>query len=211
MSSVKLARASTTIAQAPLVKSAFKLDRVQGLSGRAIELHLGLYETYVKEANAVLEQLHDFPRHRELTPGERLQRDGLVRRLAFELNGVSLHQSFFEALSGPGSAPVAGGVFSQALQTHFGGFENWKQDVAELANTRGVGWVVCLHSQPDDRLINVWVDDHTRGLLPGLTPIAVFDLWEHAYLLDFKPSQRGDYLKVLFENMNWNVVESRCG
>jgi Fe-Mn family superoxide dismutase len=73
-----------------------------------------------------------------------------------------------------------------------------------------VGWVVTCRSRGDDRLFNVWLDDHTRGLLVGLEPVAVFDLWEHAYLLDFNPAQRPDYLRVLLDNMNWDVVESRC-
>ena len=211
MSSVKFARSNVAIPPAPIAKSTFNLDRVQGLSPRAVELHLGLYETYVKEANALLEQLHEFPRDHELSPAERLQRDGLIRRFSFESNGVTLHQNFFHALGGPGGAAPAHGIFTAAVDSSFGGFENWKRDITELAKTRGVGWVISFHSKSDNRLINVWVDDHTRGMLPGLTPVAVFDLWEHAYMLDFKPSQRADYLKVLFDNMNWNVVASRCG
>jgi Fe-Mn family superoxide dismutase len=211
MSAIKPIPANAPVAPAPLVKSTFNLDRVQGLSPRALEMHLGLYETYVKEANSILEQLQAFPRDHELSPVERAQRDGLVRRFAFEHNGVSLHQNFFQALSGPGSATPTAGVFAEAVNSGFGGFDNWKRDVAELAKTRGVGWVITFHATRENRLTNVWVDDHTRGLLPGLTPVAVFDLWEHAFMLDFKPSQRGDYLKVLFENMNWNVVASRCG
>ena len=146
----------------------------------------------------------------ELSTKDRLERDGLVRRYAFEQNGVFLHETFFEALGGGRGSPAANGAFSDAVDISYGGFDTWKQDVVELGKTRGVGWVITCRSRSENRLLNVWVDDHTRGLIPGFDPVVAFDLWEHAYLLDFKPSRRPDYLQVLFDNMNWDVVESRC-
>jgi Fe-Mn family superoxide dismutase len=35
------------------------------------------------------------------------------------------------------------------------------------------------------------------------------DVWEHAYLLDYKPSDRGKYIEAFFSNVAWNVVEDR--
>ena len=195
---------------APLNKMSFDLKHIIGLSAAALELHVGLYEGYVKETNSLLTQLDEFPKAGALTTPERLVRDGIVRRLAFEHNGVVWHESFFESLGATTGKPSANGVFAEALDLCFGGFDAWKQDVVELAQTRGVGWVVTFLSKSDNRLINAWVSDHTVGILPDMTPIAVFDLWEHAFMLDFKPSQRADYVRVLFDNINWNVVETRC-
>lgn len=211
MSSSPLLQTPQRLPATPLLKRTFDLGRVQGLSTRALDTHLSLYETYVKQANSVLELLHDFPRAYDLASTERLQRDGLVRRLAFELNGVSLHELFFEALDAPRlrSSPRSG-AFADAVDSSFGSFDMWKRDVAELAETRGVGWVVTLSAKGDNRLMNLWVDEHSHGLLPSLAPVAVFDLWEHAYLLDFKPSQKAAYLDALFDNIDWSVIESRC-
>ena len=210
MSSVPRIRPAKALAPSPLVPWKFDLSRVQGLSLHALELHLGLYATYIKEANLLLEQLHEFPRKHELSATERVQRDGLVRRLSFEHNGVRLHESFFESLGGPGSKPTTSNVFSEAVEISFGSFERWQADVVELAQTRGVGWIVTCRCSAENRLTNTWVDVHTRGLRLDLPPIAVFDLWEHAYMFDFKPSQRGDYIRVLLDNMNWGIVEQRC-
>ena len=210
MSSVPSQVATTRLPAAPLIKCDFDLGEIRGLSPRALELHLGLYEGYVTEVNLLLEQLNEFPGAAELSVKDRLEREGLVRRFAFEQNGVFLHETFFEALGGGRGSPAANGVFSDAVDISYGGFDRWKQDVVELGKTRGVGWVLACRSKSDDRLLNVWVDDHTRGLIPGFEPVVAFDLWEHAYLLDFKPSRRQDYLQVLFDNMNWDVVESRC-
>ena len=40
--------------------------------------------------------------------------------------------------------------------------------------------------------------------------IFALDLWEHAYMIDFTPAQRADYVKIIFENVDWTVVEQRC-
>lgn len=192
----------------PLPQRTFDLSRVRGLSPKALDTHISLYETYVREANGLLELLHGFPRAYDLPAAERVQRDGLVRRLAFEMNGVAFHESFFEILGE--SVPLAAGKFQAAVNAGFGDFSGWKRDVIELAQTRGVGWVVTCNVAGGKRLLNLWIDDHTRGLLPGVTPLAVFDLWEHAFMFDFKASQRAAYIEVLFDNINWGVVESRC-
>jgi Fe-Mn family superoxide dismutase len=210
MSSVPNRLADTRIPAVPLTKVNFDLSGVRGLSTRALELHLSLYEGYVKEANDLLAQLDEFPKAAALSASERLIRDGLVRRLAFEHNGVLWHESFFESLGAAGGQPAANSVFAEALDESFGGFAAWKRDVIELGQTRGVGWVITFHSRSDNRLLNAWVADHTGGILADLKPVAVFDLWEHAFMLDFKPSQRADYLNVLFENLNWGVIETRC-
>jgi superoxide dismutase, Fe-Mn family len=191
----------------PYVARKFDLSRVIGLSKHALEVHLSLYEGYVKEANSLLPLLHSPDQNTTLV--ERLQVDGLVRRFAFERNGIVLHDLFFEALRGDSPTP-AGGAFVQAAATCYGGFNAWKADAVQLAQTRGVGWVLAVQSRQDGRLTNVWLDDHTRGLPADATPVLALDLWEHAYLLDFKPSQRTQYLQTLFDNIDWQVVNSRC-
>jgi len=200
----------THVELAPLTKRSFDLSAVRGLSAAALELHLGLYEGYVKETNGLMAQLHEFPRSAPMTPEDRLIRDGLIRRLSFERNGVVWHEMFFESLGCAAGRPAPGGVFAEALDISFGGIEHWKRDLVEVSQTRGVGWVVTFQSPGDNRLINAWVDDHTRGILAGMRPIAIFDLWEHAYLPDFKPTQRREYMNTLFDNMNWPVLEARC-
>jgi Fe-Mn family superoxide dismutase len=188
----------------------FDLNEVVGLSKHALDTHLTLYEGYVKETNALLVRLHETAQSHEMSGNQQLQFDGLVRRFAFERNGMVLHELFFEALGGNGARPPQSGVFMEAADTSFGGFDGWKRDVVRLSRTRGVGWVLTFRAAATKRLSNVWVDDHRRGLLAGMRPVAAFDFWEHAYILDFKPSERAKYLEVLFDNYRWDVVEARC-
>lgn len=188
----------------------FDLDEVVGLSKYALDTHLSLYEGYVKETNALLARLNEMAQSQEVSANQQLQFDGLVRRFAFERNGMVLHELFFDALGGGGAKPPQSGVFMEAVDTSFGGFDGWKRDVVRLSHTRGVGWVLTFRAPANNRLSNVWVDDHRRGLLAGMRPIAAFDFWEHAYMFDFKSSERAKYLEVLFDNYRWDVVEARC-
>jgi len=194
----------------PFETRQFDLTNVTGLSSHALEIHRSLYEGYVKETNSLLAALYAGPLGSETSPTERLIRDGLVRRFAFERNGMVLHELFFEALRGPSEPPRATSLFMKAINATYGSYDAWQQDVTRLAQTRGVGWVLTVRSWRESRLTNIWIDEHSHGLLADWTPVLAFDLWEHAYLLDFKPSQRAQYIQTLFDNLDWAVIETRC-
>jgi Fe-Mn family superoxide dismutase len=201
---------SSAAAIKPFEVRQFDLTNVSGLSQHALEIHRGLYEGYVKETNSLLPLLYGEPLEKETSPTERLIRDGLVRRFAFERNGMVLHELFFEALRGTSEPPKSDSAFMQAINASYGSFDTWHKDVLRLAQTRGIGWVLTVRSWQDSRLTNIWIDDHSHGLLANWTPVLAFDLWEHAYLLDFKPSQRSRYAQVLFDNLDWAVIDNRC-
>jgi len=50
---------------------------------------------------------------------------------------------------------------------------------------------------------------HEIGNVAGFKPILVMDVWEHAFLLDYKPAARPQYIDAFFSNINWDVVEQR--
>jgi superoxide dismutase, Fe-Mn family len=188
----------------------FDLTTVTGLSQRALELHLQLYAGYVKAFNELLtEQAAAYP-----APGEAatpLDLAAHARRFAFEYNGIVLHELFFEALGAPGtSSPDKDGVLADAAGRSFGGLEQWMQHAAALAKLRGVGWVVTVREPATNRLYNCWVDLH-HLMVPANTEIVLaLDLWEHAYLLDFAPSQRENYFETVWNSVDWSRIEGRC-
>lgn len=189
----------------------FDLAAVTGLSTRAVELHLELYRGYVKAFNALLaEQQAAFP-----TAGDAvvpLDLSAHARRFAFEHNGIVLHELFFEALGAPGgSSPDQQGRLAVAAARSFGSMGRWMQHAAALAQLRGIGWIVTLHDPERDVLYNTWVDLHHLGVPANLRVVLALDLWEHAYLLDFAPAQRGNYFEMLWNSVDWAKVEQRCG
>lgn len=199
----------------PFVARKFDFSRVEGLSQHALEIHRSLYEGYVKETNSLLPLLNsnawmDTSKDQQVATFERLKLDGLVRRFSFERNGMLLHERFFETLCGQSGAPNAAGVFTEMAENSFGTVDAWMNNVRTLAQTRGVGWVLTVQAEQGDRLHNLWIDEHQHGVLSEGRILLAFDLWEHAFLLDYKPTERLQYLQVVFDNINWDVVEKRC-
>jgi Fe-Mn family superoxide dismutase len=193
----------------PYVAREFDLSGITGLSQRALELHLELYQGYVKAFNALLaEQAAAFPAAGE--PTAPLDLASHARRFAFEYNGIVLHELFFEAL-GPtgGSSPDRDGAIADAAARSFGSVEQWMQHAAGLAKLRGVGWIVAVRERDTHRLYNCWVDLHHLMIPANTQVVLALDLWEHAYLLDFAPSQRGNYFEMLWSSLDWAKVEAR--
>jgi Fe-Mn family superoxide dismutase len=195
----------------PYVAREFDLTAVTGLSARAVDLHLELYRGYVKAFNTlVAEQEAAFPAAG--TAVQPIDMASHVRRLAFEYNGIVLHELFFEALGAPGaSSPDKQGALAEAANRSFGSIERWMQHAAAHAKLRGIGWIVTVRDPLQDRLFNTWVDLHHLSVPANTQVVLALDLWEHAYLLDFAPAQRANYFEMLWSSIDWATVERRCG
>lgn len=161
----------------------FNLTALSGISEKQINVHLGLYEGYVKQVNALQE-----------TPN--------APRFAFEFNGMRLHEYYFQQLEGRLTSLTAGSAL-----------EGIEAKVREVAETRGPGWVVVyfdpIINPPAGGLHTVFVHDHEIGGLAGLPIIFVLDMWEHAYMVDYLPADKRNYVDAFFTNINWGVVEKR--
>lgn len=134
----------------------------------------------------------------------------LTRRLGFEYNGMVLHELYFENMTSQASTGFKGqDPLEKAITESFCSFEIWKTDFSSIGKMRGVGWAICYQNPHNGRLSNHWVSLHEFGNVAGFRPLLVLDVWEHAYLLDFQPSERGAYIKSFFSNVNWDVVAKR--
>ena len=56
---------------------------------------------------------------------------------------------------------------------------------------------------------NHWITLHETGNVAGFNPVLVMDVWEHAYILDYKPADRPKYIEAFFSNIDWAAVEER--
>ena len=66
----------------------------------------------------------------------------------------------------------------------------WRDDFAQTAAMRGVGWVSLYHDPLDGTLFNWWVSDHEVNHPAGLHPILVLDVFEHAWMVDYGAGER---------------------
>jgi Fe-Mn family superoxide dismutase len=121
-----------------------------------------------------------------------------------------LHEYYFENLhTGRAKKPDQGTAFVEAAEDSFGTYDMWKLDFSSVGKMRGVGWAICYLNPHSGRLSNHWISLHEHGHVAGFIPILVMDVWEHAYLLDYKPAERASYIEAFFANIDWNSVEKR--
>lgn len=188
----------------------FQLSGLNGISDRTLEMHFKLYEGYVKETNRLTEQIWEFLKDGRVDHEEMPAYSELTRRLGFERNGMLLHEHYFGNMRRGGSpAPATGSSFIEAAQAGFGSFDIWKADFMSIGLMRGVGWAICGRDPSSGHLLNHWVTLHEVGNIAGAKPILVMDVWEHAFLLDYKPADRAKYCEAFFSNIDWKVVEDR--
>ncbi len=197
-----------TLAQESYAPQKWDLAGLQGISDQTLQVHFGLYEGYVKNTNLLNEQIHA-----KIAAGQAAASDPafaeITRRLGFEYNGMVLHEYYFDNMTkSPAAAPTSGALHD-ALAAGYGDFETWKKDFAATGGLRGVGWAIAYQDPKTGRISNHWVTLHEDGNVAGYKPILVMDVWEHAFLLDYKPAERSKYIESFFANIAWDVVASR--
>jgi Fe-Mn family superoxide dismutase len=188
----------------------FNLSGLNGISDQTLEVHFKLYEGYVKETNNLLQQIATI-RGNSIVEAEKMALySELKRRLGFEYNGMVLHEYYFGNMKAEGSGdPNKSSAFLQAAEQSFGSYEIWKADFVSVGKMRGVGWAICYQDPSTKRLSNHWITLHEEGHVAGYQPVLVMDVWEHAFLLDYKPAERPKYIEAFFSNIDWSAVEGR--
>ena len=191
----------------------FNLSGLNGISDETLEMHFKLYEGYVKETNNLTERIGEFIADGKVDQEEMPAYSELTRRLGFEYNGMVLHEYYFDNLKSGGGIgdPAQSTEFVKAAASAFGTYDIWKADFVGIGKMRGVGWAICYQNPANGRLSNHWITLHETGNVAGFTPILVMDVWEHAFLLDYKPAERPKYIEAFFSNIDWNTVEGRLG
>ena len=189
----------------------FDLSGLKGISDETLEMHFKLYEGYVKETNKLTEKISEFISDGNVDQEEMPAYSELTRRLGFEYNGMVLHEYYFDNLAKGGSTgdPAPTSQFAKAAAATFGSYEIWKADFVGIGKMRGVGWAICNQNPANGRLSNHWITLHETGNIAGFNPILVMDVWEHAYLLDYKPAERPKYIEAFFSNIDWAAAEER--
>jgi superoxide dismutase, Fe-Mn family len=188
----------------------FKLAGLSGISDQTLDMHFKLYEGYVKETNRLTERIAEFLQDGKVDQEEMPAYSELTRRLGFEYNGMVLHEYYFGNLrKGGGGDPAASSSFFVAAESRFSSYAIWKADFVGIGRMRGVGWAICYQNPSSGRLSNHWITLHEVGNVAGFKPVLVMDVWEHAFLLDYKPAERAKYIDAFFANIDWNAVEQR--
>lgn len=185
----------------------FDLPTLEGISEKQVSVHLALYEGYVKQVSFIGEKLSAI-RNGAFELDSYITSE-LRRRFAFEFNGMRLHEYYFSQFEGGRTSLTERGALAVAAGAKYGE-QGLIAHIREVAGTRGIGWVI-VYADPmrGGTLVTTFVADHEVGQLAGLPIILALDLWEHAYMVDYVPAEKKNYIDAFFANINWGVVEKR--
>lgn len=182
----------------------FNIDELTGISADSVAEHLKLYSGYVKHANLILSKIEEMSKDSEANAyalGE------LQRRFGFEFDGMRNHEYYFKSLEGGATPPSPESPLMNVIIQEWGSFDAWLSRFKAIALTRGIGWAILYYDKTTGRLLNSWVDEQHLGHLTGLSPILALDVWEHAFVPDYKASGKKAYVEDFFKNLNWSVIE----
>lgn len=183
----------------------FNIPPLEGISEKQIKVHLDLYEGYVKHVNLIMEKLKTIEGD---TAEDIYLAAELRRRFAFEFNGMRMHEYYFEQFEDTKGGGLSS-TFATVVAGKYGSEENFIKHIKKVSGSRGIGWVVVYSDQRTKTLHTIFVNDHEIGQLSGLPILVALDLWEHAYMVDYVPAEKKNYIDAFFSNLNWRIVEKR--
>lgn len=118
------------------------------------------------------------------------------------------HELYFGQFAVPKQDNAPSGKMAEAIARDFGSFEAFKEEFQKKGATLfGSGWV-WLSADKDGKLVITQEANAANPVQKGLTPLLTFDVWEHAYYLDYQ-NRRPDHLAALWQIVDWKVVEGR--
>jgi Fe-Mn family superoxide dismutase len=181
---------------------------LNGISDRTIKSHHDkLYVNYVNRKNEIENRLEELGRAIVLNGKAGDTTYSELRSLkdgeTYAVNGVYLHEWYFEILGGDGKFESARELVAALTQT-FGAVETFIKYFSECAMAAR-GWTVLAWDTKENRLWIYNCDAHNQGGVWGALPIIVLDVYEHAYFMDHG-ADRQSYLKAFWKNFNWTAA-----
>ena len=172
------------------------------MSAETFEYHYGKHlQTYIDNLNKLIEG----------TPYAEMPLDEIVRKADGGVfnNAAQMwnHEFFFDELS-PKAQTRPTGALLKAIDENFGSFDQLKAQMEKAAaGLFGSGWV-WLAEDKSGKLAIVSEQNAGNPLRYGMKPLMCFDVWEHAYYIDYR-NRRADAVAALWDRIDWKVVEER--
>ena len=194
-----------------LINLPYALDALEPvISKQTLEFHHGKHlQTYVDNLNKLL-------------PGSGLEGKTLeeiivisseAKKSAAVFNNagqVLNHNLYFTQFKSPSVIPSEASVSPLMAQItkQWGSLDAFKSDFeAKGVGLFGSGWV-WLQAAPSGELSIAQYTNADNPIAHGFKPILTFDVWEHAYYLDYQ-NRRAAHLSALWGIVNWEEIEKR--
>lgn len=181
-------------------------SELEGISQNTLTIHHDkLYAGYVAKANAITEELTELQRSGEAAGNATYSKlRSLKDAETFAVNGVYLHEWYFDVLGGGGNTSEAPEL-SKALTEKWGSVQDGLKYFSECGMAAR-GWSVLCWDTKAGKLKHYNADAHNQGGVWGCIPIIVLDVYEHAYFADFG-ADRKSYIEAFWKNFNWTKAE----
>lgn len=182
----------------------FNFQGVYGLSENQLKQHEALYDNYVQKLNHIRMILTVENNYEDANSTFSKMRS-LKLAESYALNGVKLHELYFENIIGSGRRPYP--PIYNALKTHYTSAEIFISRFKAVGMAMR-GWVLLVWDPFDEGLHIIGQDAHDEGSTITTIPLIVMDVYEHAYMIDYGISRK-EYIETFIRNINWEVVNDR--
>lgn len=174
------------------------------ISATTIDFHYGKHEqAYIDNLNRLIDG----------TEYQDMALEAIIRNsegALFNNASQAWNHIFYFFQFSPSGFKGPGGKLAEQLISQFGSVEEFKTKFEEAGvSLFGSGWV-WLSADESGKLYITQGGNAGNPMTEGLRPLLVFDVWEHAYYLDYQ-NRRAEYLKKLWDIVDWEVIEERYG
>ena len=108
----------------------------------------------------------------------------------------------------PHAGPDPASPLSKQIAKQWGSVDAFKAEFESKGTTLfGSGWV-WLQANSDGELSIGQYANADNPVVHGLKPLLTFDVWEHAYYLDYQ-NRRAAHLSALWQIVDWAEIEKR--
>ncbi len=184
----------------------FNIPQLDGISPKSIEEHIGLYQGYVKNFNAISKLMPEYAGDMEK---HGLALSELIRRRSFEFDGMRLHELYFAQFEGSATALTKESALGQQLTKEYRDATHLEPFIKAIGAMRGPGWALLYWDQEAKQFLAGFAGEQHQGHFATLPIVLALDVWEHAYLLDHGAAGKAAYIDTFFKNLNWKVIEGR--
>lgn len=179
------------------------------IDAQTMEIHHGKHHAaYIAKLNEALQKYPDLHKKtiEDLLKSIGNLPEGVKTAVRNNGGGHHNHLLFWESMK-PGGAKEPAGKLIEALNSAFGGFDEFKSKLTEAAVTRfGSGWAWLADNRGKLEVYSTANQD--SPLMDGKNPLLGLDVWEHAYYLKYQ-NRRPDYIEAWWKVVNWDIVNSR--
>ena len=183
----------------------FTFGTLDGISEKQLDVHVKLYEGYVKHVNHLNEVIEDLKKDSEKNAYALAE---VKRRLGFEWNGMRMHEHYFHQWEGE-HIPLSDELEGALAKKWDGDIMNMVNEFKATAMMRGIGWTLLSQDNVSKEFMIHWVSDHELGQLNDTRVILALDMWEHAFMVDYTPAEKAQYIDAWFKNLNGEIISKR--